>query len=122
MTMCAKFFPCDEFDWLTEFVEYQTSEHQAKIKFTQGAQGSCEGRKTSCLHRRSLFFVPARKLLRQPRSQGSLLPVPYGARERRRVGERTWERGCSSAFFPSPQPPYDIKRSVRRVMGSWPLC
>ena len=36
MTMCAKFFPCDEFEWLTEFVEYQTSEHQAKIKFTQG--------------------------------------------------------------------------------------
>ena len=58
MTMCAKFFPCDEFDWLTEFVEYQTSEQQAKIKFTQGAQGSCEGRKTSCLRRRSLFFVP----------------------------------------------------------------
>ena len=68
----------------------------------------------------NLVFVPARKLLHQPRSQGSLLP--YGARERRRVGERTWERGCSFAFFPSPQPPYDIKRSVRRVMGSWPLC
>ena len=85
MTMCAKFFPCDEFDWLTEFVEYQTSEHQAKIKFTQGAQGSCEGRKTNCLHRRSLFFVPARKLLRQPRSQGSLLPVPT---ERETTGRR----------------------------------
>ena len=26
----------------------------------------------------------------QPRSQGSLLPVPT----ERRVGERTWERGC----------------------------
>ena len=89
MTMCDKSFPCDEFEWLAEFVEYQTSEHQAKIKFTQGAQGSCEGRKTSCLHRRSLFFVPARKLLRQPRSQGSLLPVPT---ERERDGGTTGRR------------------------------
>ena len=28
----------------------------------------------------------------QPRSQGSLLPVPM--ERERRVGERTWERGC----------------------------
>ena len=30
----------------------------------------------------------------QPRSQGSLLPVP--SERERRVGERTWERGCTT--------------------------
>ena len=29
----------------------------------------------------------------QPRSQGSLLPVPTERERERRVGERTWERG-----------------------------
>ena len=29
-----------------------------------------------------------------PRSQGSLLPVPTDSR---RVGERTWQRGCSGS-------------------------
>ena len=32
----------------------------------------------------------------QPRSQGSLLPVP--TERERRVGERTWERGCLFLF------------------------
>ena len=105
MTMCAKFFPCDEFDWLTEFVEYQTSEHQAKIKFTQGAQGSCEGRKTSCLHRRSLFFVPARKLLRQPRSQGSLLPVPTELERDDGEGRELGNEAAPPPFSPLPSLP-----------------
>ena len=36
MTMCAnKSRPCDEFVWLAEFVEYQTSEPQSKVKFAQ---------------------------------------------------------------------------------------
>ena len=32
----------------------------------------------------------------QPRSQGSLLPIP--TERERRVGERTWERGCLFLF------------------------
>jgi len=33
--MCAKSSPCDEFEWLAEFVDYQTSEHQSKVKYGQ---------------------------------------------------------------------------------------
>ena len=39
--------------------------------------------------------IKTKRLRYQPRSQGSLLPVPTEReRERLRVGERTWERGC----------------------------
>ena len=38
----------------------------------------------------------------QPRSQGSLLPFPTERERERRVGERTWERGCSQVSLQLP--------------------
>ena len=74
--MCDKSFPCDEFVWLAEFVEYQTSEHQSKIKFAQGHKAVVKIKENKLSPQTLLSFSAERRLLRQPRSQGSLLPVP----------------------------------------------
>ena len=122
MTMCAKSFPCDEFEWLTEFVEYQTSEHQAKIKFAQGHKAVVkEGKQV----------VSTDALCLSPLRGGSsanlgprALSYPSLRSERETTGRREnlGTRLFLAPFSSLPQPSYDIKRSVRRVMGSWPLC
>ena len=77
-------------------------------------------RKENKLSPQTLFvFLPCAEA-HPPTSVPRFSPTrPNGAGERRRVGERTWERGRSSAFFPSPKPSYDIERSVEeeRVTG-----
>ena len=86
MTMCAKSFPCDEFVWLAEFVEYQTSEHQSKVKYAQRHKAVVKEGK-------QVVFTDA-TCLSPPRGSSStnlgprVLSYPYLRSERETTGRR----------------------------------
>ena len=77
-----------------------------------------KGKKKKKTNSVSSLQLPPPKLRRkprQPRSQGSLLPVLRSARER--IGERTWERGWSRGrctFFHSPLWTRELLKTISR--------